>query len=95
MAALAITGRSVVCSGRFKRETGKFTPSAWNASEWFETKLGRLMWLRLQSVDGTADATLVYGKNVTSGLVSKSGHVLLISGGQTDGSYMYEAAGVG
>ena len=95
MAALAITGRNVISSGRFKCETGKFTPGAWNATEWIETKLGRLTWLRLQSVDGTNDATFLVAKNFTSGVAAKNGHFLLVSGGQTDGSYMYEARGVG
>lgn len=94
MAALVVTNRNVGSHGHLKRETGKFTSTAWDGSEWLETKLGRLIWFRLQSIDGTADPAYVAVKNTTSGIAAKNGHVLMLSGGQNN-DYIYEAMGMG
>lgn len=93
MAALTVTGRVIGTHGRYRRETGLVTPTAWDTTNVVETKLGRVHWFKMQSVDGTAVGTLVYFKNYTAGLVKKNGSVCLASGGQTNG-YVYEAIGV-
>ena len=92
MAELTVSDRQIGSHGSHTRETGSITPALWNASEWFVTKLGNILWLELQSVDGTADAEYIATKNYTSGLVAKNGHVLMTSGGQ-NATYRYEAIG--
>jgi len=91
---LTVSGRVVGSHGRYKRETGKVTPTAWDASEWIETKLGRIIWFKMQSVDGTAAATLICVKNSSTATNTKNGSVNLFLGGQANG-YVYEAIGVG
>ena len=91
---LAVTNRKMGSHGHYRREIGQFTDDTTTGNYHIKTKVGRLVWFRVQCATA-ADNTLLYTLNLDSTPVTVSGAVYFASGVSSGGTYTYEAIGMG